>query len=99
MECRNVECNCNNCIWTRIVSNSGNLTIYTKIGRALKYEVINDVVKWIPLESTLKIPFPQSKNEILNCIAARSKSLKTSSYPDRAQSYKWALLNSNSIWV
>jgi hypothetical protein len=99
MECRNVECNCNNCIWNRIVSNSGSLTIYTKRGLALKFEVINEVVNWIPLELTLSNPYSQSKTEILKCLEPRSNSLKTSSYPGTAQSYKWALLNSNSIWV
>ena len=98
-KCNNEACNCDNCVWDRILSNSEKITLHTKRQLALKYSVENDKINWIALEQSLKIPYSQSKQEIIKCLDSRLKKLNPSLYPGTAQSYKWALLNHNKIWL
>ena len=92
------NCNCEKCVWQRIIANQGEEILTTRELR-LSYKVQNDTVFWLPLEVTLKTPYRQSKAEILKCIDNRKKKDKQGKYPGTATSYKWALLNSPKIWM
>ncbi|RVU25059.1 hypothetical protein EOJ36_08625 [Sandaracinomonas limnophila] len=93
------NCNCEECVWNRIVLNSEKITIHTKRGLALKYKANKNTVEWIPMVHTLNVPYNQNKSEIFKCFEARKDNNSPSNYPGTAQSYKWALLNNKEIWV
>lgn len=94
------NCNCETCLWERIILNSLSITLTTKRGKILKYEVSNqNSIIWIPKEDTQHNLYTQSKQLILRCLQARIKNLSPSNYPGTATSYKWALLNHHNIWM
>jgi hypothetical protein len=93
------ECNCINCLWQRIILNEGIELLLKAKKKSVKYQVKNDIITWIPIEETQKTLYSQSKTEIEKCINSRLKGQKTSIYPGTAQSYKWALLNDNRVWI
>lgn len=55
-------------LWNRIVSYSGKLELKNKTSLTLSYKVENDVVFWIPRESTQKKLWPQSKKKFVNVL-------------------------------
>lgn len=92
------KCNCKDCIWIRIKENSG-IQLYTKTRKSVSYSVVGSTVEWINQEGTQNNLRNQSKEQILKCIEFRRKEELPSDYPQGAQSYKWALLNSPKIWI
>jgi hypothetical protein len=93
------KCNCCDCIWDRVVLNSGKIIISTKQGKRLKYLVYGERISWEPLEPTMNKLYPIHNRDICDCIEAREKDLNVSEFPGVAQSYKWALLNDKNIWL
>ena len=84
-------------LWALIKKHQGKV-IYTTWNKRLTYSVKEDVVEWQPLEPSLKRPWNQSKKEIMLCVDARQRGLGPGDWPGTATSYKWALLNDESIW-
>lgn len=84
-------------LWSRIKSNEGEV-ITTKMKKKLKYRVEEEIVHWEPLERSQNSLWKQSKKQIMLCINARQQGLGPSKWPGTATSYKWALLNDESIW-
>ena len=84
-------------LWFRIKSNEGEV-ITTITGKKLKYRVEKEIVFWEPLEPSQNSLWKQSKKQIMLCIDARQKGRRPSEWPGTARSYKWALLNDESIW-
>lgn len=93
-------CNDCECIWERIKINSTKKLILTTMrGLKLSYKVKNDEVIWIPKSPNQKTLFNQSKTQICASLRARNLNYGSSTYPGTAQSYKWALLNHDAIWL
>ena len=93
------KCNCCDCIWDRIKGNSETLMLETKRGRQLSYRVLKETIVWIPNEDTMNNLYPVSKEEICKSIKARLQNLNPGQYPGTAISYKYAILNSEKIWL
>ena len=86
-------------VWERILENSNKIELTTKTDRRLKYRIEGNLIIWIPLEETMKKLYNQNKSTFSKCIEARRENLRPSDYPGTAQSYKWALLNHEAIWI
>lgn len=86
-------------VWERILENSNKIELTTKTNRRLKYRIEGNLIIWIPLEETMKKLYNQNKSTFSKCIEARKNNLGPSGYPGTAQSYKWALLNHEAIWI
>ena len=93
-----VNCNCGECIWPRIVQFAGE-DFFTKRQIPVSYYIQNETVVWQPNENgNQKNLYPQSMHKMLACIEARQQDLPPGQYPGSAQSYKWALFNDPRIW-
>ena len=94
------NCNCSECVWTRIIDYSNrNSDLITKRGKTVKYKVEEDIVIWLPTERTQKKLYNQSKKQICACLESRRLGRGPSRYPGTAQSYNWALLTNENIWI
>ena len=74
-------------------------TFWTGMRKAVKYKVEDDIVIWIPIEGTQKTLYNQRKKQICACLESRRLGKGPTEYPGTAQSYKWALLNNENIWI
>lgn len=100
MEHQTSNCNCCECIWERILLYAKKqIILTTKKGIIVTYKVESDVLVWVPLGSNQNVLFNQNKKQICASLSARHLNLNPARYPGTAKSYKWALLNHESIWL
>jgi hypothetical protein len=100
MRHQKTNCNCFECVWERILLHAKKqIILLTKRGKKLTYTIENDYVIWIPLGSHQNVLYNQSKKQICASLNARNLNYNPSQYPGKATSYKWALLNHESIWL
>lgn len=100
MKHQNLNCNCCECIWNRIVDHSNNELVLTTVkGVKASYKVENELVVWLTIGSNQNVLYSQSKKQICNSLNARNLNYGPSKYPGTATSYKWALLNHPKIWI
>lgn len=83
----------------RILENSNKIELTTLRGKKLRYIVNDKIIHFIGISPSINKPLDQSIDDISMCIEARKNNLGPSEYPGRAQSYKWALLNHEAIWI
>lgn len=93
-----INCNCCDCIWQRIIKNQG-VTFTLMRGKNVSYMIEEQFVVWISMEVTQRTLFRQGRLSICNSIPARQNNLGPSSFLGAATSYKWALLNDLRIWL
>ena len=83
----------------RILENSNKIELTTLRGKKLRYIVNDKIIHFIGISPSINKPLDQSIDDISKCIEARKNNLGPSGYPGTAQSYKWALLNHEAIWI
>ena len=100
MEHQTSNCNCCECIWERILlCSKKQIILTTKKGISVTYKIESNVLVWVPLGPKQNVLFNQNKKQICASLTARNFNLTPSRYPGTARSYKWALLNHESIWL
>ncbi len=100
MRHQKTNCNCCECVWERILLHAKEqIILLTKRRKKLTYKIENDYVIWIPSGPHQNVLYNQSKKQICDSINARNLDYNPSQYPGTATSYKWALLNHESIWL
>jgi hypothetical protein len=94
------DCNYCECVWSRIIDYSKlHSDLVTKRGKTVKYNVEVDIVLWQSAYGTQNTLYKQSKVQIFACLESMRLGRGPTEYPGTAQSYKWALLNNENIWI